>query len=59
MRQTEALASLQINKQTTKFYITWSSLSFGENTKQAVPRIKCEKYLRAKGWLKLTLSGSE
>ena len=59
MRQTEALASLQINKQTTKFYTTWSSLSFGENTKQAVPRIKGEKYLRAKGWLKFTLSGSE
>ena len=38
MRQTEALASKEINKQ-LHFHITWFSLGFGENAKQAVPRI--------------------
>ena len=38
MRQTEALASKEINKQ-LHFHTTWFSLGFGENTIQAVSRI--------------------
>ena len=56
MRQTEALANKSIN--ILNFSTIWSSLSFAENAKQAVPRILGEKYLIAKRQLKFTVPGN-